>query len=298
MTLGAGYYDGWVLANGVKTHYSWAGTEGPAVILCHGGGPGSSGEAGWRFMLPALAEAGFRVFAPDQVSMGLTDARPHAWPVLGHQSLVDHVRSFIDALCLDEVCMVGNSQGAYVAAKYAIDHPERVRKCFLIGSATIAMSMGLPRPDGGRNAAYQALMSYDYSEEGMRKFLVAIINDPSAVSDTLIKLRHDAANRPGIRESFQAFQDYQERMRNEPKLWDRFSLADSLPKLKVPAKFIWGNDDSFAPVQMGHELEKLLPNIPFEYIAAAGHQCQTDQPDLINEMVIDFLRYDSLKVTS
>ncbi|MBP3973066.1 alpha/beta fold hydrolase [Pseudoxanthomonas spadix] len=290
MRLGEGYYDGWVLANGVRTHYSWAGTEGPVVILCHGGGPGSSGEAGWRFMLPALAKAGFRVFAPDQISMGLTDARPHAWPVLGHQSLVDHVRDFIDALCLDDVHMVGNSQGAYVAAKYAIDHPEKVRKCFFIGSATIAMSMGLPRPDGGNNAAFQALVSYDFTEEAMRRFLVAIISDPSKVSDNLVRSRHEAANRPGIRESLQAFHAYQERMRNDPKLWDRFSLIDSLPKLKVPSKFIWGVDDSFAPVQMGHELEKLLPNIPFEYIAGAGHQCQTDQPELVNNMVIDFLR--------
>ncbi len=75
MKLGSSYHNGWVLANGVRTHYSWAGTEGPAVVLCHGGGPGSSGGAGWRFMLPALAEAGFRVYAPDQISMGWTDAR-------------------------------------------------------------------------------------------------------------------------------------------------------------------------------------------------------------------------------
>lgn len=289
--LGSGYNSGWVLANGVRTHYSWAGTEGPVVVLCHGGGPGSSGEAGWRFMLPALAKAGFRALALDQISMGLTDARPHAWPVLGHQSLVDHVSSFIDALCLDEdICMVGNSQGAYVAAKYTIDHPEKIRKCFFIGSATIAMSMGLPRPDVSRNAAFQALMSYDFSEAAMRKFLVAIINDPAKVSDELVKSRHEAANRPGIRESLQAFQDYQERMRKDPKLWDRFSLKDSLPKLKVPTKFIWGIDDSFAPVKMGYELEKLLPNIPFEYIAGAGHQCQSDQPELVNEMVIDYLK--------
>lgn len=288
MKLGTGYYDGWVLANGVRTHYSWAGMEGPAVVLLHGGGPGSSGEAGWRFMLPALAEAGFRAFAPDQISMGWTDARPHAWPVLGHQSLVDHVRDFIDALCLDEVYLVGNSQGAYVAAKYTIDHPERVKKIFLIGSATIAMSMGVERPDGGNNAAFQALLHYDYTEESMRKFLIAIINDSSKVTDELVRHRHEAANRPGIRESMQAFQDYQNRMRKIPKLWERFSLRDSLPKLKVPAKFIWGKEDRFALVEMGYALEKLLPNIPFEYIDGAGHQCQTDRPELVNRMVIDF----------
>lgn len=290
MKLGTGYHDGWVLANGIRTHYSWAGTEGPAVILCHGGGPGSSGEAGWRFMLPALAEAGFRAFAPDQISMGWTDARPHAWPVLGHQSLVNHVRDFIDVLCLDEVYIVGNSQGAYVAAKYAIDHPERVKKAFFIGSATIAISMGIERPDGGNNAAFQALQNYDYTEESMRKFLIAIINDPAKVTDELVRHRHEAANRPGIRESMQVFQEYQARMRKEPKLWDRFSLKESLPKLKIPAKFIWGKEDRFAPVEMGYNLAELLPNIPFEFIDGAGHQCQTDQPELVNKLVIEFFK--------
>ncbi len=179
-----------------------------------------------------------------------------------------------------------------MAAKYTIDHPERVRKCFLIGSATIAMSMGLERPDGGNNAAFQALLHYDYTEEAMRKFLTAIINDPTKVTDELVRARHVAANRPGIRESMQAFQDYQSRMRREPQLWDRFSLKDSLPQLKVPTEFIWGIDDSFAPVEMGHELEKLLPNIPFSYIREAGHQCQTDQPELVNRMVIEFFRQE------
>ena len=79
--LGTGYYNSWVLAGNVRTHYSWAGHEGPAVVLTHGGGPGSSGEAGWRLMLPYLAKEGFRVFAPDQLSMGqkraLREARLH-----------------------------------------------------------------------------------------------------------------------------------------------------------------------------------------------------------------------------
>ena len=27
-----GYHDNWVLATGVRTHYSWAGTEGAPVV--------------------------------------------------------------------------------------------------------------------------------------------------------------------------------------------------------------------------------------------------------------------------
>jgi len=289
MTLGSGYYNSWVLANGVRTHYSWAGTEGPAVVLLHGGGPGSSGEAGWRLMIPALAEAGFRVYAPDQISMGKTDARPHSWPVLGHQGLVNHVHDFIEALCLDEVCVVGNSQGAYVAAKYTLDHPEKVRRVFFIGSATIGSAMGVDRKDASTNAGMKALREYDYTSEAMRRFLLSIVNDQSKVTDQLVEYRHQNAIRPGIRESKQAFDAYQAKMRKEPKLWERFSLKDSLPKLKTPARFIWGKNDLFASVEMGYQLAEMLPNIPFEYVDA-GHQCQNDNPEVVNQMVIKFFK--------
>ena len=285
MPLGSGYEDGWVLANGVKTHYWWAGTNGKPVILVHGAGPGSSGEAGFRFMLPVLAAAGYRVIAPDQISMGWTDARPHAWPILGHQSLVNHVRDFVEALCLDEVAVVGNSQGAYVAAKYAIDNPEKVSKAFFIGSATIGVSMGIEHPP---NAGLQALREYDYTADGMRKFLLAIVNDESKVTDELVAVRQESALRPGIRESRAAFDGYRDRMAKDPKLVERFSLADSMPKFSIPAKFIWGNEDRFAPVSIAHQLEKLLPNIPFDYVSG-GHQAQNDNPEVVNQMVIDFL---------
>ena len=50
------------LHTGARAHFVEAGpADGPAVVLLHGGLPGSSGAAGWRFMLPALAAQGFRV---------------------------------------------------------------------------------------------------------------------------------------------------------------------------------------------------------------------------------------------
>jgi 2-hydroxy-6-oxonona-2,4-dienedioate hydrolase len=287
--LASGYHRGWVLANGVRTHYWWAGTEGPAVVLLHGGGPGSSGEAGWRFLLPALANAGFRAYAPDQLSFGWTDARPHAWPVLGHQSLVDHVHDFVEALCLDEICIMGNSQGAYVAAKYTVDHPERVRRLFLIASGTIASAMNVEWPGRETNAGLLAIRDYDYTPEGIRRFLDTVVNDKASITDELCRTRAELSNRPGIREATQVFLDYQARMRKEPKLAARFSLVDSLPKLKVPAKFIWGKQDAFAPVEMGHELVELLPNFEFEFIDG-NHQMQTDEPALVNRLVIDWFQ--------
>jgi 2-hydroxy-6-oxonona-2,4-dienedioate hydrolase len=275
----------WVLANGVRTHYSESGDSGPAVVLCHGGGPGSSGYAGWRLMLPALGEH-FRVYAVDQLSYGQTDARPHAWPVNGHQSLVDHVADFIDALCLDEVMLVGNSQGAYVAVKYALDHPEKVKKLFLIASGTISRAMGAPMPDSeGR----RAMAAFDGSAKAMRRFLEAVVVDKTTITDELVNDRVAAAKRPGVAESSKAFEEATARLK-DPNWMQRYDLRGRLPQMTIPTKFVWGKLDSFAPMDLGQKLEKQLPNIEFSYVDGAGHQVQTDQPELVNRMVIDFFK--------
>ncbi|MFH2129075.1 MAG: alpha/beta fold hydrolase, partial [bacterium] len=59
--------------NGITMHLTETGT-GPLVILCHG-----FPELGysWRYQMSPLAEAGYRVVAPDQRGYGKT-SRPAA----------------------------------------------------------------------------------------------------------------------------------------------------------------------------------------------------------------------------
>ena len=276
--------DNWVIARDIKTHYVDAGDGGPPVVLLHGGGPGSSGAAGFRFMIPALAEH-FRVYAPDQLSYGLTDAPSIAWPVLAHQSLVNHIRDWMDAMCLDGVCMVGNSQGAYVAAKYTLDHPGRVAKLFLIGSGTISQAMGLQTPV---TPGHVALREFDGTEAKMRDFLEAIVLDKATITPDLLRDRTAAYNRPGIPEMTEVFNQARAKVQANAFWHERFMLTESLPKMTIPTTFVWGKEDRFAPVELGYELEKMLPNVSFQYIDDAGHQCQTDQPEQVNKWAIDF----------
>ena len=55
--------------NGIKMHFAEQG-QGPLIILCHGF---PECWYSWRHQVPALAEAGFHVVAPDQRGYGQTD---------------------------------------------------------------------------------------------------------------------------------------------------------------------------------------------------------------------------------
>ena len=60
--------------NGIRLHYVEAG-EGPLVVLLHGF---PEFWYSWRRQIPVLAEAGYRVIAPDMRGYNLS-AKPTGW---------------------------------------------------------------------------------------------------------------------------------------------------------------------------------------------------------------------------
>ncbi len=277
----------YVMAGGVKTHYAEVGENGPVVIALHGGGAGSSGAAGAGPLMQAFP-SDYRVLAPDAVGgFGLTD--PSAPSPYGLQSRVDHLEDFVDALCLDRFALLGNSQGAWVAARYAMLHPEKVEKLVLIGTATISSAMGIPEL---HSPGMAALRGYDGTREGMRKLLDSLIVAKHKITDELIDLRYDTACRPGVMDAFRAGTKANRLLQTDPILRLQFDMTTALPALAkvIPTILMWGENDEFALPEVGRKLEKLLPEVPFHWIAKAGHQVQTDQPQQTADVIVKFLR--------
>jgi pimeloyl-ACP methyl ester carboxylesterase len=272
-----------VMTGRVRTHYSEAGGDGPPVVLLHGGGAGSSGEAGFGRMMPYLANR-FQVYAPDGVG-GFGETDLNASVAEGMQSRADQLEAFMDALCLDQICLSGNSQGAWVAAKYALEHPDRVRKLALISSKTIASAMGISVPE---TEGMRALRAYDGSRESMRRVLEALIWDKSLITDELIDMRNAAANRPGAAEARKAFLEGSNRLTRDSNLRLKYEMQHTLPRLSIPTIFVWGENDNFALPEVGREVAKMLPNVPFTWVAKAGHQVQNDQPEQVGKILGDF----------
>ncbi len=274
-----------VMANGVRTHYWEAGGNGPAVIALHGGGAGSSGMAGMGPLLERLGDKA-RMIAPDSVGgFGLTD--PYAPVTHGLMTRVAHTADFIDALCLPKVSLIGNSQGAWTAAQYAILHPDRVEKIVLISSLTIANSLNIAqRP----TEALKALNDYDGTRDGMRRILQALIIDPKRITDKLIDERQAAAMRPGALDSFRAFGRASAALRQNPLFALQNDMTRSLPLLTktIPTIFIWGDSDTFALPETGREIAKFVPDAKFHWVPGAGHQVQTDKPDEATAIIREF----------
>lgn len=275
-----------VMVNGIKTHYTESGGDGPVIFGMHGGGHGSSGAAGLGRLFDLLGDR-YRVIGLDSIgAYGQTDPVPLRY---GLQSRVDHAAAFLDTLCLDRVTILGNSQGAWCAARYAITHPDRVEGVVLLSSLTIAGALGVKfEPSEGM----KLLQSYDGTREAMGRLMKGLCARPEVVTDELIDLRQAAATRPGAMEAFTASDKSIAAVRSNPVLFAEFDMRVTLPALAklIPTTFIWGDADIFAIPELGRQLEAMLPDVPFHWIKKAGHQAQTDQPEQVAQIVDELIR--------
>lgn len=276
----------WVrLANGARAHYVTAGDKGPAVILLHGGIAGSSGLAGFRFLLPFLGQHGFRVYAPDRPGFGLADTRPEFWPRQGFLSWAEFVKDFADALCLDQFFLSGNSNGSQTAVYFAINHPERVIRMPLIGTAGFNTTMGI---DPSKVKPGIRLPGFEGTEASMQALMESIIYRKSAISPDLIKMR--VAQAALQTESLASAREFMRDHAGEPNYEQQLNLKGRLDKLTIPIIYLFGNNDTFAGVENAYLQEDVLPNFQFFYVDECGHQAQTDQPEIINQAFLEFLR--------
>jgi len=273
------------LANGAIANYATAGDSGPAVILVHGALPGSGGANGWRFMLPALAEAGFRVYAPDRPGFGLADTRPQYHPVRGMMSWVEFLGDFADALAIDDFFLGGNSQGAQVGATFAVNHPERVKKLAMIASGGLSGPLEIPEDQLTPGVPFP---QWQGTVESMKENLASIIHRPETLTDDLMRARSAAATLQ--KESWAVGMAWSRRARTEPDLQQLIRLKDRLDRLTMPIIYLYGKQDVLGPVENAYLQEDRLPNVQMFYPEDCGHQGQTDQPEMFNAVFTEFFR--------
>src|ERR1700748_3355305 len=127
--------------NGIQLRVVEAGDRGaPAVVLAHGF---PELAYSWRHQIPALADAGYHVLAPDQRGYG-GSSRPDAVEAYNIHELTPHIVDLLDALGAERALWVGHTWGAAVVWNAPLLPPDRV-------AAVAALSVpALPRSHGGR----------------------------------------------------------------------------------------------------------------------------------------------------
>ena len=109
----------------------------------------------WAPQIPALAAAGFRVFAPSLRHYWPNDARDATR--LSIEEHIADVAAFIEALGLGPVDLLGHSRGGYIAFRVAERRPELLRRLVLAEPAGV-LGEGFIAP-GTVQPSYTALIA-------------------------------------------------------------------------------------------------------------------------------------------
>lgn len=248
---------------GLKTHYLEAG-QGAPLVLIHGGGSGADAHGNWKDCIPAYAK-NFRVFAVDMIGFGQSakpDPAKHNYGQTGRNA---HMAAFIEAVGGGKpVYLIGNSMGGATALGVTIMRPELVKKLVLMGAAGLDVSNPDPAPR-------QALGSYDYTPEGMRR-LVSVLAGPSFnVSDELIDYRYKLTIQPGAREAMKAIHEH---MRDDPMIYPKEQIA----AVKTPTLVVGGKLDQIAVLARTYGYLELMPNSWGFVLPHAGHWVMMEAP--------------------
>jgi len=268
MTKGNGEY---VVVDGLKTFYIKAGTGRP-LLLIHGGSPGASSSVSWKLNVNPLAAMGFTVYAIDQPGFGHTD-NPKDYSV---DYRVTHLRSFIKALQLENFCLIGNSQGAYIAARIALED-RRAKGLVLVSSGTLA-------PEGSSGSVELAkkhrevLRSYTPTLENMRKLSVGTLFKKSLVTDDFVKERYQLS----AGKNFEAHLARAKTGGAQP-------IYNELKNIGCKTLILWGKNDRGAAVERAVLLFGQLPGAELHLFDQCSHWVQWDQADRFNRIVPDFL---------
>jgi len=251
---------------GARIHYVEAGS-GPVVILLHG----LADDVGvWKATLEALSRR-YRVIALDQIGFGKSDK-----PLLSYrvETFVDFLDGFVLALKIDRASFVGNSLGGWVAAAYALAHPERVDRLALVdsaGYAALGRSLG---PDMFNalhlrsRADFRRLAPLTFYD---RRFYQ---DDPG---DSLL------AERVKIGDGYTIDRFLDSMARGEDVLDHR------LRRLRRPTLIVWGRDDGLIPLSFGRRFQRDIAGSKLVVIDKCGHMPQVECAQDLDGALLRFL---------
>ena len=108
--------------NGIRLRVALAG-KGPLIVLVHGW---PESWYSWRHQIQPLADAGYRVAAPDVRGYGGSD-KPHAIEAYSIKELAADIAGLIEGLGEKQAILIGHDWGAPIVWNTSLFFPDKVR---------------------------------------------------------------------------------------------------------------------------------------------------------------------------
>jgi len=273
----------------VRLHYAAMGPEdGPLVVLLHGF---PEFWYSWRHQMGPLADAGYRVVAPDMRGYNISE-KPAGVAAYRTPKLTGDVAALIRHLGRESAVVGGHDWGAVVAWLFAQEYPELLVKLVI---------MNVPHPVAFRSRFFQGwqflkswyvfafqvpwMVEIVAKITGFYTFRHIFRNDPvnpMAFSEEDIRRYMEALRQPGALTA--AVNYYRAAFRD--------MLMGRLPPPKVierPVLVLWGERDAYLGRHLAEPPAEWVPDCRLVRFPDASHWVQVDVADDVNASMLDFL---------
>ena len=279
-------------ARGIDIHYVEAGRGSatrPPVVLLHGF---PEFWYGWRQQIPALAEAGFHVIAPDLRGYNRS-GKPTRVRDYRMELLVGDVAELVRHVGGGRVSLVGHDWGGIIAWRVAAAHPDMLDRLAILNAPHPAAYIRelWRNPAQLRKSWYAFFFQVPWLPEALvRSNDFALMRrgfrvDPArrgAFSRADIDRYVEAFSRRGALTG--AINYYRAAFREGPS-----KMAGGLRRIDTPTLLVWGMKDRYLDPALTRNLERWVTTLRVERLENASHWVQHDEPETVNRLLIDFL---------
>lgn len=215
----------------------------------------------------------------DMIGHGWTDKPDRPLEI---EQYVDHLLRFLDAMKIDRAHVSGESLGGWVAARFAVSHPDRLSRLVL---NTTGGSVARPEVMARIKELSQRAAD-DPTWEFIKARLEWLMADKSRVTDDLIATRQAIYAADGFKQAMRnalVLQDMEIRKRN-------LLSEDDWTRIVAPTLVLWTTHDPTNPVDEGRRIASMIPGAAFAVMEHCGHWPQFEDAGTFNRLHIDFLR--------
>jgi 3-oxoadipate enol-lactonase len=228
-----------------------------------------------RMWLPQVeALGGYQVIVPDLRGFGA--ARALSGEVTPMDLLADDVARLLEERKLERVVLCGLSMGGYVALAFARRYPERLGGLVLCDTRAGA--------DTEEARAARLAMAERVLADGVG-FLPEVML-PRLLGETTRQRRPEVVQQ--VTETIGA-QDSGGIAAAQRGMAERPDSTGVLGRIAVPSLVITGMQDELIRPEESTEMAAAIPDARLVQVPDAGHLVNLEQPDTVNEALLDFL---------
>jgi len=267
-------------------HYVTQGV-GPLIVLLHGF---PEFWYSWRFQIPFLAEHGYTVVAPDLRGYNDTDKPRKGYDI---PTLLRDIKGLIKGLGQTKAIIVGHDWGGALAWAFAINYPGMTERLIVMNAPHPAAMMREMRTlKQLRKSWYvfafqipwlpEYMLGRNHANEIGRMLRGAAVQKSAFPYEETAKYQ-DAISKPG---AIKAALSYYRQL-----FWRlSFSFKSYEIRIDVPTLLIWGEQDIALGIELTTGLERWVNDIEIKRIPDSGHWVQQEQPDKVNQYMLEFLQ--------